>query len=222
MHALPPLYRIRPLCTGSTNLAYSNTTPVNQPTAATASGLDEPLLDGWDKRKTQSGRVYYINHSQKTTQWEHPVNGVKDQRNSSSKSTTGTSTAGTSTASNNLQTDLNTSNQVNSLYARRGQTVARTQRESVAESADTGNGDSEVPPDHLSKPADSPPASSGSIKTTPGLPNGWEARKQEKSSKTYYVDHINKKTSWDHPGAQQSKANEGLQIVLKSNNQNNN
>lgn len=220
--------------TGSTNLAYSNTTPVNQPTpnqptsnqptsnqptaAATTPGLDEPLPDGWDKRKTQSGRVYYINHSQKTTQWEHPVNGVKDQRNRS-RSTTGTSPApGTSKNSNTSQTDLNTTNQVSSLYARRGQTVARPQSESVMHgvnepaSVDTGTGDAVFPteenPGRIS--GASTGESSGNIKTTPGLPNGWEARKQDKSGKTYYVDHINKKTCWDHPGAQQSKANEGL------------
>ena len=151
------------------------------------SGLDEPLPEGWDKRKTQSGRIYYINHTQKTTQWEHPVNGVKDSRSRSRSNTSSSSN------SNNL------SNQVNSLYARRGQTVARQQSESQAQGDTKNDGKSDSS------------TTSSSIKTTPGLPTGWEARKQEKSGKTYYVDHINKKTQWEHPNAILSRASEGLQ-----------
>lgn len=30
------------------------------------------LPAGWEERKTMSGRVYYVNHNTKTTQWSRP------------------------------------------------------------------------------------------------------------------------------------------------------
>lgn len=35
------------------------------------SGLELP--EGWEERKTPNGRVYYVNHVMKTTQWNRPV-----------------------------------------------------------------------------------------------------------------------------------------------------
>merc|ERR1712226_1060569 len=31
-----------------------------------------PLPDGWEKRVEPNGRVYYVNHKNRTTQWEDP------------------------------------------------------------------------------------------------------------------------------------------------------
>lgn len=31
------------------------------------------LPEGWEERRTSSGRVYYVNHVTKTTQWERPT-----------------------------------------------------------------------------------------------------------------------------------------------------
>ena len=31
-----------------------------------------PLPDGWEKRVEPIGRVYYVNHKNRTTQWEDP------------------------------------------------------------------------------------------------------------------------------------------------------
>ncbi|UYV63318.1 WWP1 [Cordylochernes scorpioides] len=33
---------------------------------------DDPLPEGWEKRKDPSGKEYYVNHKNKTTQWEDP------------------------------------------------------------------------------------------------------------------------------------------------------
>lgn len=38
----------------------------------------------------------------------------------------------------------------------------------------------------------------------PELPEGWEARK-DVNGRTYYVDHKNKVTTWDHPLKNTSK-----------------
>ena len=31
------------------------------------------LPDGWEERRTQSGRLYYVNHFTRTTQWIRPT-----------------------------------------------------------------------------------------------------------------------------------------------------
>ncbi|KAH7636366.1 nedd4-like protein e3 ubiquitin-protein ligase wwp1-like protein [Dermatophagoides farinae] len=41
----------------------------------------QPLPDGWEKRIDQSGRVYFVNHKNKTTQWEDPRTQGKETPN---------------------------------------------------------------------------------------------------------------------------------------------
>ena len=37
------------------------------------SRYEEPLPPGWEKQTDPTGRVYYINHTNRTTQWERPT-----------------------------------------------------------------------------------------------------------------------------------------------------
>lgn len=43
---------------------------------STSTGDDDdalgPLPAGWERRKQPEGRVYYVNHKNRTTQWEDP------------------------------------------------------------------------------------------------------------------------------------------------------
>lgn len=38
-----------------------------------ATVLSEPLPDRWEERKANNGRVYYVNHITKSTQWDRPT-----------------------------------------------------------------------------------------------------------------------------------------------------
>ncbi|XP_054565092.1 E3 ubiquitin-protein ligase SMURF2 isoform X5 [Eptesicus fuscus] len=45
--------------------------------------FDNDLPDGWEERRTASGRIQYLNHITRTTQWERPTrrqNQLKDQQ----------------------------------------------------------------------------------------------------------------------------------------------
>lgn len=42
-------------------------------TAGVSSQQPSPLPDGWEERKTENGRLYYVNHKTKTTQWVKPT-----------------------------------------------------------------------------------------------------------------------------------------------------
>ncbi|KAI6657590.1 WW domain-containing oxidoreductase isoform X1 [Oopsacas minuta] len=37
--------------------------------------LTVPLPEGWEDRITPTNKVYYVNHKERVTQWEHPVSG---------------------------------------------------------------------------------------------------------------------------------------------------
>lgn len=49
-----------------------------QPTAVTAAVTQDdedalgPLPDGWEKKVQSDNRVYFVNHKNRTTQWEDP------------------------------------------------------------------------------------------------------------------------------------------------------
>lgn len=62
------------------NLSVSSpSSPLQQPHVSPppngTSSEAERLPDGWEERRTTSGRVYYVNHTLKTTQWEPPPRG---------------------------------------------------------------------------------------------------------------------------------------------------
>jgi hypothetical protein len=40
----------------------------------------EPLPTGWERRETETGQAYYVNHVTQTTQWLRPT-GVSEREN---------------------------------------------------------------------------------------------------------------------------------------------
>lgn len=49
---------------------------LSQDGTAPATQQQSPLPDGWEERKTENGRLYYVNHKTKTTQWVKPTKYV--------------------------------------------------------------------------------------------------------------------------------------------------
>ena len=52
------------MSTGSTGTAGTTGTEESDPLG--------PLPEGWEKRVEPNGRVYFVNHKNRTTQWEDP------------------------------------------------------------------------------------------------------------------------------------------------------
>ena len=65
-----------PTSEGSDPAASAGAAPGNNnnTAAAPATAADPlgPLPDGWEKRVEPNGRVYFVNHKNRTTQWEDP------------------------------------------------------------------------------------------------------------------------------------------------------
>ena len=53
-------------------VAGSSPLPGGGPTQAADDDPLGPLPDGWEKRVEPNGRVYFVNHKNRTTQWEDP------------------------------------------------------------------------------------------------------------------------------------------------------
>lgn len=64
---------------------HATTSPTT--TSVTTNGYEQlPLPREWEKRRTSEGRVYYVNHTTKTTQWERPTGSVSPSSAPSSSS----------------------------------------------------------------------------------------------------------------------------------------
>ena len=58
-------------------------------------GPSTDLPQGWSSAVAGDGRVYYMNHNERRTQWEHPVTGQRSGRRSQSPQQTSTNATGT-------------------------------------------------------------------------------------------------------------------------------
>ena len=57
---------------GGNNSAAATNGPVPGVAAPPDDDPNGPLPDGWEKRVEPNGRVYFVNHKNRTTQWEDP------------------------------------------------------------------------------------------------------------------------------------------------------
>ena len=56
------------------SLSSSNSNSSNSVTNQTGvSAVNTPLPSGWEQRFDQNGRIYYVDHISKTTQWDRPT-----------------------------------------------------------------------------------------------------------------------------------------------------
>jgi len=71
--SVPPTSGTQPVAPQSNSSANASTSNTSAPVASTnEEDTLGPLPDGWEKRVEPNGRVYYVNHKNRTTQWEDP------------------------------------------------------------------------------------------------------------------------------------------------------
>lgn len=193
-------------------------------TAGVSSQQPSPLPDGWEERKTENGRLYYVNHKTKTTQWVKPTK-------SHSKITTG-SNSPRPPAPTPIE-DTITQNESDVINNNDGNTVALTAQTNRNPNNRISLGSTRNASSHSSfiqQPQDLPtgyeirttpqgqiyfyhtptglstwhdPRIPRNISVTSGqqlgpLPAGWEVR-QTSSGRYYYVDHNNRTTTFSDP-----------------------
>uniref|UniRef100_A0A0V0G8E9 E3 ubiquitin-protein ligase n=1 Tax=Triatoma dimidiata TaxID=72491 RepID=A0A0V0G8E9_TRIDM len=213
----------------SRDITQDNTESVGHVSQQTAE-----LPDGWEERRTSHGRLFYVNHHTKTTQWTAPnrssgsLNGsVTEQRVSSA--TPGQSEC--SPASNNNAEQHERSNEsclpgLPPSQARRRSTKTRSSthsRPNIHQPSDLPSGyemrtteQGQVYFYHCATGVSSwhdPRIPRGLDVEAVGerlgpLPPGWEVR-HTPSGRVYYVDHNKRTTQFTHPS---------LSVYLSSNN----
>ena len=163
------------------------------------------LPEGWEERRTNSGRVYYVNHCLRTTQWDRPSRPAFDiQNTSSSHATTDDSTNNSTVPPDTDQPPPAASS------SNKARFLARTvlhQPSDLPEGFEMratsqgqiyfhnlGTGESSWHDPRLPK--------DGSLTVEDvdlgTLPPGWE-RRETSSGRSYFVDHVNRTTQFTDP-----------------------
>uniref|UniRef100_A0A7N6AX38 E3 ubiquitin-protein ligase n=1 Tax=Anabas testudineus TaxID=64144 RepID=A0A7N6AX38_ANATE len=155
-----------------------------------------PLPPGWEERQDNLGRIYYVNHERRTTQWLRPTvqdSDLETQRRQN----------------NNMEVE-------HAFIARRqisdpDENVTRESPESweiITEDESTlyyGNNQPTSPPAEILTVSDDLRNIyvSGLLPTTTGLPPGWE-EKWDSKGRRYYVNHNTQTTTWTRPLVQRT------------------
>uniref|UniRef100_T1JG98 E3 ubiquitin-protein ligase n=1 Tax=Strigamia maritima TaxID=126957 RepID=T1JG98_STRMM len=185
--------------------------------------LDE-LPEGWEERRTPNGRLYYVNHFTRSTQWDRPTRSTNHEILDNNTSTNESNQGHTSSSGSNRD---GTNSSVRRRSTRHRHYLSRNQLHQPADLPDgyemrtTQQGqvyfyhiatgvstwhDPRVPRDLSGiDPADLGP-----------MPPGWELR-HTASGRVYFVDHNNRTTQFTDPRLSQSLV---LQNIMNSRNEN--
>ncbi|XP_075230861.1 SMAD specific E3 ubiquitin protein ligase isoform X2 [Lycorma delicatula] len=157
-------------------------------------GLSCPddLPEGWEERRTSAGRLFYVNHHTKTTQWIRPV---RHREESGGRPPSGQSRRRGNrrqAASGNVgRHHVPQPNDLPPGYELRTTQQGQVYFYHIPTGASTWH-DPRIPRDLPTNPADL------SNEVLGPLPPGWEVR-QTASGRSYYVDHNNRTTQFTDP-----------------------
>ncbi|XP_076143819.1 E3 ubiquitin-protein ligase NEDD4-like isoform X2 [Alosa pseudoharengus] len=176
------------------------------------------LPPGWEEKRDSKGRVYYVNHNNRTTAWTRPLIQTTSEAAQAALSQAGVSQAGLSPAA------LSQAGLSPAALSQAGLSQAALSQAGVPPAALSQAG---VPPAALSQASASPVAMSpaaaamslpsghqASVRSpeasplnSPGpqqayesgfLPNGWEVRSAP-NGRPFFIDHNTKTTTWEDP-----------------------
>ncbi|XP_025742254.1 E3 ubiquitin-protein ligase NEDD4-like isoform X5 [Callorhinus ursinus] len=178
-----------------------------------------PLPPGWEEKVDNLGRTYYVNHNNRTTQWHRPsLMDVSSESDSNIRQINQEAAHRRFRSRRHISEDLEPepseggdgpepwetiSEEANvsgdslslSLPPPPSSPMSRTSPQELSEEL---NRRLQITPDSNGEQFGSLIPSVAYAHTTPGLPSGWEERKDAKG-RTYYVNHNNRTTTWTRP-----------------------
>ncbi|KAM8984068.1 E3 ubiquitin-protein ligase NEDD4-like isoform 7-T8 [Guaruba guarouba] len=144
-----------------------------------------PLPPGWEEKVDNLGRTYYVNHNNRTTQWHRPsLIDVGSESDNNIRQINQEAAHRRFRSRRHISEDLEPEPMESGDIPEQRDPTSRLRSCSVT--------DAVAEQSQLSLP------SVAYIHTTPGLPSGWEERKDAKG-RTYYVNHNNRTTTWTRP-----------------------
>ncbi|XP_073925841.1 E3 ubiquitin-protein ligase NEDD4-like isoform X5 [Castor canadensis] len=178
-----------------------------------------PLPPGWEEKVDNLGRTYYVNHNNRTTQWHRPsLMDVSSESDNNIRQINQEAAHRRFRSRRHISEDLEPeaseggegpepwetiSEEVNMAGDSLGlvlppppaSPVSRTSPQELSEELSRRL---QITPDSNGEQFSSLIPSVAYVHTTPGLPSGWEERKDAKG-RTYYVNHNNRTTTWTRP-----------------------
>ncbi|XP_029777799.1 E3 ubiquitin-protein ligase NEDD4-like isoform X7 [Suricata suricatta] len=152
-----------------------------------------PLPPGWEEKVDNLGRTYYVNHNNRTTQWHRPsLMDVASESDSNIRQINQEAAHRRFRSRRHISEDLEPEPGEGGDGPEPWETISEEQREPSSRLRSCSVTDTVAETAHL------PPPSVAYAHTTPGLPSGWEERKDAKG-RTYYVNHNNRTTTWTRP-----------------------
>uniref|UniRef100_A0A672IPX1 E3 ubiquitin-protein ligase n=1 Tax=Salarias fasciatus TaxID=181472 RepID=A0A672IPX1_SALFA len=147
------------------------------------SQLLPPLPPGWEERQDNLGRIYFVNHENRTTQWQRPTAQCVSHR---------------SAAFFFIFLSLLLFRCMNSSAP--AQPPAAAAAAAPAAQSSAGSSQSATPPQLPLSPEDSPLHTPSPEATAESgfLPAGWEVRSAP-NGRPFFIDHNTKTTTWEDP-----------------------
>ncbi|XP_055636024.1 E3 ubiquitin-protein ligase Nedd-4-like isoform X2 [Toxorhynchites rutilus septentrionalis] len=133
----------------------------------------DALPPGWEERQDAIGRTYYVNHVARTTQWERPTATSAQQ--------------GVSEMAAAFQRRFHISNDPEDAGSANGNGTTDPNQSNSSSNAAAG-----------SLTSSGPSTQQPQIPNMEGLPPGWTSQLAA-NGRLFFIDHINKKTSWVDP-----------------------
>ncbi|XP_078488534.1 E3 ubiquitin-protein ligase NEDD4-like [Ciona intestinalis] len=156
------------------------------------------LPGGWEERQDHLGRTYYVHHETRRTQWQRPVVSPNPTTpETPSTSSDSDVTMGTAAAAELFRQRRHISEDVTEQP--RSSRNEDHSWEVISETSSTNPPTPPPLPRSPSLPSQAEMTSSSVTMVDGELPDGWEARVDPKTNRKYFVDHVNKVTSWHKP-----------------------
>ncbi|XP_049282176.1 E3 ubiquitin-protein ligase Nedd-4 isoform X3 [Anopheles funestus] len=149
----------------------------------------DPLPPGWEVRQDPVGRMYYVNHIARTTQWERPsIVAAQPGLNEMVAA---------------FQRRFHISNDPDNGGSGSNNTSMISETASSSTIGDQSRSDSSITstgpqPSTPSQPTSPSPTTAVNAPNATGLPPGW-AVQVAANGRLFFIDHINKTTSWVDP-----------------------
>uniref|UniRef100_A0A8C9V9F4 E3 ubiquitin-protein ligase n=1 Tax=Scleropages formosus TaxID=113540 RepID=A0A8C9V9F4_SCLFO len=184
-----------------------------------------PLPPGWEEKIDNLGRTYYVNHNNRTTQWKRPsfVDIVSETENDNHIRQINQEAHRVFRSRRHISEDLENEHMEprdlddswEPISEEEAPMTVDSLNQSLPPPASPTPAPQSSPHDFTEEinlrlsltadangehPSPSPVVSPSAVYafTTPGLPPGWEERKDTKG-RTYYVNHNNRSTTWTRP-----------------------
>ncbi|XP_074135540.1 E3 ubiquitin-protein ligase NEDD4-like isoform X3 [Sminthopsis crassicaudata] len=164
-----------------------------------------PLPPGWEEKVDNLGRTYYVNHNNRTTQWHRPsLIDVSSESDNNIRQINQEAAHRRFRSRRHISEDLEPEPAEGGDVSEQREPSSRLRSCSVTDAvAEQSHLPPQSAPTRRARSStvtggEEPTPSVAYVHTTPGLPSGWEERKDAKG-RTYYVNHNNRTTTWTRP-----------------------